>query len=126
VKILIILTPLFALVAASTSSANIFTCHDEGQKTSIQFVLNQKTKDQAASGELTINNTTLDCFNLIIEPASITCTAIDFETAGAVVLKLPAISQDSSSQAIKAQFEILPPPGSGKIQTTEIECLNVF
>jgi hypothetical protein len=86
-------------------------CTSHDKKISLEFTRND------GSAEISLNDKKLECTSLETGVSSVTCTAIDFETSGAIILKLTADH--------KAQLEILPAPGSGKILHSEVDCIQL-
>jgi hypothetical protein len=84
------------------------SCTDSDHKLSIQLTM----KDNSV--QLYHEDRVFDCNKLATVDSLITCTAIDFETAGAIVLKI--------FENKIGNVEILPPPGSGKIEQNDLTC----
>jgi hypothetical protein len=86
----------------------IIECTDADHKISIQLLRNENSAQILHEGKV------FDCNKLDILDSTVSCTAINFETAGALILKI----YDNKIGGL----EILPAPGSGKIEKHDLTC----
>ncbi len=117
-KIIIILSALFSFSAFSnevtgdwlsiTSSLN---CTGINQEISLQLVMTELSTQIIYAGQK------LDCVSIEMKGSDIVCTAISFETAGAVVVKL--------TPDLNAIFDIMPGPGNGIIEHFDLTCNSI-
>jgi hypothetical protein len=88
----------------------IVECKDIEHKISIQLIMNENSAQIYHEGKF------FECNQLDKLDSFIACTAIDFETAGAIILKI--------TDNYRGSVEKLPAPGSGKIEQYDLSCIK--
>lgn len=117
-KIIILLSALFSFNAFSNevtgdwlSITSTLNCTGINQEISLQLVMTELSTQIIYAGQ------ELDCLSTEMQGNDIVCTAINFETAGAVIVKL--------TPELNATLDILPGPGNGIIEHFDLTCNSI-